>query len=110
MDAVSWAVTNDTMGNDIRSRLRHAPDMDRALSRLSLDRGGPRDLAAVRGGLEAGEALFSYLSETDLPLDISDMIGQDALLSLLSAALATEPPLLLRDGGVIAPGYDADLD
>jgi len=110
LDAVSWAVTNDAMGNDIRSRLQHAPDMDRALSRLSLDRGGPRDLAAVRGGLEAGEALFSYLSETDLPLDISDMIGQDALLSLLSAALATEPPLLLRDGGVIAPGYDADLD
>ncbi|SDY38795.1 DNA mismatch repair protein MutS [Jannaschia faecimaris] len=110
LDSVDWAVTNDTLADDTRATLRRAPDMDRALSRLSLDRGGPRDLAAIRGGLEAAEMLFSRLSKTDLPLDISDLIGQEELLRLLDAALVAEPPLALRDGGVIAPGYDTELD
>ncbi|WP_235962719.1 DNA mismatch repair protein MutS [Jannaschia marina] len=110
LDGVSWAVENDALTAEIREALRRAPDMDRALSRLSLERGGPRDLAAVRGGLRTGETLFSRLSETDLPLDITDLIGQEALLDLLDRALVPEPPLMLRDGGVIAPGFDADLD
>jgi DNA mismatch repair protein MutS len=110
LDAVDWAVSSDTLAGDIRTTLRSAPDMDRALSRLSLERGGPRDLAAIRGGLNASDRLFSCLSETDLPLDVSDLIGQEDLLSLLDKALTAEPPLLLRDGGVIASGYDAELD
>lgn len=110
LDAVDWAVAKDALSDDIRAALRRAPDMDRALSRLSLDRGGPRDLTAIRSGLDAGQTLFSRLSETDLPLDISDLIGQEDLLTLLDAALVAEPPLMLRDGGVIAPGFDTELD
>ncbi|MEM7643694.1 MAG: DNA mismatch repair protein MutS [Pseudomonadota bacterium] len=110
LDAVEWAVQEDRLAADIRDALRQAPDMDRALSRLSLDRGGPRDLAAIRDGLSAGETLFSRLSETNLPLDVTDMIGMEDLLALLEAALVTEPPLMLRDGGCIATGFDSDLD
>ncbi|MEM8850198.1 MAG: DNA mismatch repair protein MutS [Pseudomonadota bacterium] len=110
LDAIDWAVREDRLAADIRDALRQAPDMDRALSRLSLDRGGPRDLAAIRGGLSAGETLFSTLSETDLPLDITDLIGMEDLLSLLDGSLVAEPPLMLRDGGCIAAGFDPDLD
>ncbi|SFJ68961.1 DNA mismatch repair protein MutS [Jannaschia pohangensis] len=110
LDAVDWACANDRLANDIRTALRRAPDMDRALSRLSLDRGGPRDLAAIRDGLMAGQSLFSCLSETDLPLDLVDLVGQEALTALLDAALVAEPPLMLRDGGFVASGHDADLD
>ncbi|UWQ18307.1 DNA mismatch repair protein MutS [Jannaschia sp. M317] len=110
LDAVDWAVRNDALSGQMRDALRRAPDMDRALSRLSLDRGGPRDLAAIRGGLEAGIRLYQRLSETDLPLKVSDLVGQKELLDLLDAALVAEPPLMLRDGGLVAPGYDTDLD
>ncbi len=110
LDAVGWNMENDVLAEEIRHALRRAPDMDRALSRLSLARGGPRDLAAIRDGLAAGQMLFSTLSATDLPLDVSELIGQEPLLNHLEAALTAEPPLLLRDGGVIAVGYDAELD
>ncbi|CTQ49189.1 DNA mismatch repair protein MutS [Jannaschia donghaensis] len=110
LDAVDWSVSNDTVSGDIRRDLRRAPDMDRALSRLSLERGGPRDLTAVRDGLTSANALFSRLSDTNLPLDISDLVGQDDLSALLDRALVADPPLMLRDGGVIAAGYDDELD
>ena len=110
LDAVDWAVRNDALAGTLREHLRRAPDMDRALSRLSLDRGGPRDLAAIRNGLEVADAVFGRLTATDLPLDVTDLIGLDDVLALLDAALVAEPPMLLRDGGVIAPGHDAELD
>ena len=66
-DAVSFAYDNARMAQDIRQRLRNVPDLDRALSRLSLDRGGPRDLAAIRNGLIEAEALHQSLTQHDLP-------------------------------------------
>ncbi|CUH39880.1 DNA mismatch repair protein MutS [Jannaschia seosinensis] len=110
LDAVDWAVTDEASAGELRDVLRRVPDMDRALSRLSLDRGGPRDLAAIRGGLKAAETLFARLAQTDLPLDLGDLTGQEALRETLEAALAAEPPMHLRDGGAIAPGFDAELD
>ena len=109
-DAVAWAVESDARAAEIRDGLRRAPDMDRALSRLSLDRGGPRDLAAIRDALATADALFARLQATDLPLDLTNLIGQDELLALLGTALVAEPPLLTRDGNLVAPGHDADLD
>ncbi len=110
LDAVDWAVENAALAETIRAELRRAPDMDRALSRLSLDRGGPRDATAIRGGLAAAEALFAQLTDTDLPLDVSGLVGLEELRTLLDEALVAEPPLLLRDGGVIAQGFDRELD
>jgi DNA mismatch repair protein MutS len=86
--------------------------MDRALSRLSIDRGGPRDLAAIRAAIAQADAIS--VNDADLP-DLltsvwSDLTGHDALLNLLDDALIAEPPLLSRDGGFIAEGYDEALD
>ncbi|MDB2407416.1 DNA mismatch repair protein MutS [Jannaschia sp.] len=110
LDTVDWAVSHDTLAEGARDRLRRVSDLDRALSRLSLDRGGPRDLAAIRGGLEGANDLHAQLHDTDLPLDLSDLIGLEVLRDLLSDALVAEPPMVLRDGGLVAPGFDAELD
>ncbi|UWQ22001.1 DNA mismatch repair protein MutS [Jannaschia sp. W003] len=108
--AVAWAVERAAEAGDIRAALRRTLDMDRALSRLSLDRGGPRDLAALRAGLEAGAALHDGFAGTDLPVDLAPLAGLDDLRDLLARALIPEPPARLSDGGAIAAGFDAELD
>ena len=113
-DAVAYFVSETQIRDDTGHHLRRIPDLDRALSRLALDRAGPRDLAAIRDGLAASEALFGALSDRELPLLLAgardDLTGRGELRGLLDAALVAEPPVQLRDGGMIAPGYDADLD
>ncbi|MFX0545448.1 DNA mismatch repair protein MutS [Roseovarius sp. S1116L3] len=111
---VSFAVAQSRFRADLRQHLRKVPDLDRALSRLALDRGGPRDLAAVRNGLEGAEQIAQMIQTLDLPEILSrltdDLTGHDVLLDLLDQALIAEPPLLARDGGFIAEGYEAELD
>ena len=107
-DAIAWAVDAVADAESARGVLRGTADLDRAVSRLSLDRGGPRDLAAVRAALEAAAGLGATLAHA--PLDLAALDGHDALRDRLGAALVAEPPPLLRDGGVVAPGYDAALD
>ncbi len=82
------------------------PDIDRALSRLALDRGGPRDLAAIRAGLaQAGRSPRCWRDAPPLLAEAAlALVGHEALVALLEAALVAEPPLLARDGGFIAAG------
>ncbi|MGI3169766.1 DNA mismatch repair protein MutS [Pseudooceanicola sp. C21-150M6] len=112
--AVDFAVEQRLMSRDLRDALRRVPDLDRALSRLAIDRAGPRDLAAIRNGLTQAEEIAQTLAQTDLPALLAEsathLTGHDDLLALLEQALVAEPPLLARDGGFIAPGYDSDLD
>ncbi len=114
LNALEFAVDNVSICGGLRDALRKTPDLDRALSRLALERGGPRDLAAIRNGLTQAESIAGFCTDGDLPQLItqasSTMVGFDALLSLLDAALVAEPPLMARDGGFIAPGYDVELD
>ncbi|MCG6885390.1 MAG: DNA mismatch repair protein MutS [Silicimonas sp.] len=105
IDAVGWLVDAPDTQGAIRACLNRCPDIERALSRLALDRGGPRDLAALRNALCEMPAL------ADLAPDHAKRLSSfDDLRDLLEDALIAEPPLLVRDGGFIAPGYDADLD
>ena len=116
-DSVAYLIGNDQFREELRRRLRLCPDIERALSRLSLGRGGPRDLAAVRDGLlEAGgmQELLSDLKLTALPQNLAailqDLGFHDQLVDRLNRALAEDLPLQARDGGFIAAGYDAKLD
>ena len=113
LGSVRFMVEQSRLAENLRNALRRVPDMDRALSRLGLDRGGPRDLAAIRDGLTQAVRIAD-LVPGDAPALLSgatrDLRGHDDLLDLLDAALVAEPPLLARDGGFIAPGHDADLD
>lgn len=111
--AVAHLARDPRLTADLREALRRAPDMDRALSRLALDRGGPRDLAAIRAGLTQGAAIAALLGDDSVQVlaeAARDLTGHDALIDLLDDALVAEPPLLARDGGFVATGHDAVLD
>lgn len=114
-DAVACLVETPRLRDDIRAALEKVPDLARALSRLSLGRGGPRDLASLRDGLAQAQALQDRLgAEAGLPpalAGLRDMLGRhDALVDTLGNALADELPMYARDGGFIRPGVDAALD
>ncbi|MGR3677170.1 MAG: DNA mismatch repair protein MutS [Paracoccaceae bacterium] len=112
--ALDFAVEQASLSQDLRDALRKTPDLDRALSRLALDRGGPRDLTAVRNGLAQAEVIAQTCGPFETPeiltKSANDLTGFDDLLTLLDDALVAEPPLLARDGGFIAPGFDPELD
>ena len=113
-DAVGFLRDAPRLRADLRGALKQVPDLDRALSRLSLDRAGPRDMAAIRNAATCAIEIATLLAEQDCPPLIADaatdLTGHDDLLDLLDSALIAEPPLLARDGGFIAPGHDPELD
>ncbi len=118
LDMVQFFVENEDLRGDLRGLLKRCPDMERALSRLSLERGGPRDLAAIRDGLALAMELMAAFENIDglggRPAGIADCVaGLDNPFELrdrLGRALAEPLPLYARDGGFIAPGYAAELD
>jgi DNA mismatch repair protein MutS len=115
-DAVASLVENGDLRDRLRRILKRSPDLARALSRLGLGRGGPRDLACVRDGLFAARDLGLELAITpNLPKELSG--AAELLQSLrtdvaeqLAAALAEDLPLLKRDGGFVRAGFDQNLD
>ncbi|MCE7030281.1 DNA mismatch repair protein MutS [Jiella avicenniae] len=113
-DAVAFLVEASDLRRDVRKALAGLPDGERALSRLALGRGGPRDLAAVRDGLAASLSLAGRLPG-DLPAELA--AARDALQALpeklaedLAAHLVDGPPLYKRDGGFVREGAIAGLD
>ncbi|PCD76644.1 DNA mismatch repair protein MutS [Pseudothioclava arenosa] len=113
-ESVRFLLEQSLFASDLRSDLKRCPDMDRALGRLALDRGGPRDMAAIRNGLGQALLIAQKLERNDTPALLANgakaLTGHDELVALLDAALVAEPPLLARDGGFIAPGYHEELD
>ena len=115
LDAIESFVADEGLKADLRQRLKRAPDLARALSRLSLGRGGPRDLAAIRDGLAAATEIAALIGrKPDLAAEIReaarDLGHHQVLIDRFTRALAAELPLLARDGGFIAEGYAPDLD
>jgi DNA mismatch repair protein MutS len=99
----------------LRRRLKALPDLGRALGRLVAGRGGPRDLAQLRDGLEEACRLHARLAAfIEPPLLLAALLpaltGHGALVDLLSRALVPSPPLDAALGGYIAEGYDQGLD
>ena len=116
LDAVSAFVADSAAREDIRSILRGAPDMSRALARLSVGRGGPRDLAGIRDGIIAADQVLTRLSELDRPpQEIAAVVAalqrpSRALASEFAGALDEQLPLIKRDGGFVRQGYEPALD
>src|SRR5215475_13567588 len=112
LDAVSTFVGDSAAREDIRTVLRTAPDMSRAQARLSLGRGGPRDLANLRDGIVAADQVLARLSELDQPpQEIAAVMAalqkpSRELAHEYSRALAEQLPLIKRDGGFVREGYE----
>jgi DNA mismatch repair protein MutS len=113
LDAVGFFVGDGAAREAARAALRRTPEIERALARLALDRGGPRDLAAIRDGLAQGATLAGGLGAAP-PDDLADAAarlgGFEALAGRLAGALVAAPPPTVADGGFVAAGVDADLD
>ena len=113
-DAVRFFAENEQVREACRTALRQTPDMDRALTRLSLDRGGPRDLGIIRDGLGQAEALQTLLSLEDLPSNLDNaarhLRGHSVFCDKMRTALLPDLPLLARDGGFVAARYTTELD
>jgi DNA mismatch repair protein MutS len=122
-DAVAFFADGSELRRKLREDLRRAPDIARALARLSVGRGGPRDLASIRDGLKAARALRDRLSKLDDPL--TPVLGEiestrrDLIEGIASASIASdrlehflvpEPPFFARDGGFVRAGAHAPLD
>ncbi|MEO3997703.1 DNA mismatch repair protein MutS [Mesorhizobium sp. CAU 1732] len=115
LDCVSYLLAETRLCEALHSVLKGAPDMPRALSRLALNRGGPRDLGAIKAALEASRAVLDLFANAMLPEGLKSACEAiDALPASLaghmSAGLSDELPLLKRDGGFVRAGYDAELD
>jgi DNA mismatch repair protein MutS len=116
LDTVAAFVEDAAVRQETRALLNAAPDMARALSRLVVGRGGPRDLAAIRDGIAAADALADRLkplaaASTELGGAVNNLQAPEhALFERLRAALAEELPLFKRDGGFVRHGHLAALD
>lgn len=124
LDAIEFFRENNSVREDFRELLRSCPDIERAVSRLSLGRGGPRDLANIGQGLNLVPQIKNLLSDfshkpdgqmiKDMPpavKDILDRLGyHQELVDKIIASLDEDLPLLARDGGFIKEGYYPPLD
>ncbi|WP_132958072.1 DNA mismatch repair protein MutS [Rhizobium sp. BK251] len=115
LDSIGFLIEEPSLCRDLRDALKHVPDMPRALSRLALDRGGPRDLWAIKQGLASAVAVAARFSGALLPQELELALAglqalPPALESMLANMLAEDLPLLKRDGGFLREGADAELD
>lgn len=101
------------LAGEVRKALRGIADIERIAGRIALRNARPRDLASLRESLARLPELRAPLLEQPAPLItqlFSELQTPEAALALLVRAIAAEPGAQVRDGGVIAPGYDPDLD
>ena len=115
---IAYFVEDGEARTRLRAALKETPDAMRALTRLVMQRGGPRDLALLRDALQQASLLSATLEamadQAWLPSYLADLQGDLADFSAISTplddALADSLPVQARDGQFIAKGYDADLD
>jgi DNA mismatch repair protein MutS len=102
----------DGHANKLREQLKGITDIERITARIALRQVRPRELVALQQTLQKCELLVQYSIglEADLASKMSALRPPEGCAALLHAALLPEPAALIRDGGVIANGYDTDLD
>ncbi len=111
LDAVSCLSQNYAF-ETTRQSLKSISDLERILARVALRSSRPRDLTRLRDSLWALPALTTATPQDSTLLQTlrTDMGQYPELCELLSRALVESPPVVIRDGGVLAEGYDEELD
>ncbi len=127
LDLVAYFQQHEAFRRKIRDLLKRCPDLERAMSRLSVGRGGPRDLAMVRSGLiQAADIKYSFQSRSkspdaasdddlisrpgDIDIILENLGSHQEIIDLLQRALSEDLPTIIRDGNFIAKGFHAALD
>lgn len=115
LDLVQWLHDDTLLRGDLRTVLRAAPDVGRALGRIVAGRGSPRDLGQLRDGLSEARRIHDHLQHRqDRPALLDALLpalaGHGALVDLFTRALVPSPPTERSQGGYIAEGYDHALD
>lgn len=116
LDGVSWIKDQTEFSTNLIALLRRVSDVERNVSRLSINIGTPRDLVGIRSTLEQAEMLNSMLCQLELPHIITHSLNEinwqqvSAIRGLISDSIVDEPPLQFADGGYIRDGYNAELD
>lgn len=120
-DGIEFFLAQDHLRETVRKALAAAPDLERARSRIRLGRGGPRDLAAIGAALKAGELVVAEIARATVTpppileqalaaLTLTNTPELANLASDLRRALNDDLPMLARDGGFVASGWDEALD
>ncbi len=115
-EEISTLLGSNSLRENLRDKLRKTPDIERALGRLSVDRGGPRDLGAIKIGLLVTESIHSILLQSNdtslqgITQNLEQSIPLQKLIDTLRKALKEDLPFLDRDGGFIAAGYNPRID
>lgn len=120
LDAVSYFTQETDLKGSLRSGLKQVGDVARAVSRLVLGRGGPRDMLAISTALKTGEQMCAlFAAKKDVPKNVAGALGAisltgkpelGALIQDMSKAFLPDVPMMTRDGGFIAPGWTPELD
>ncbi|MDR0630920.1 MAG: DNA mismatch repair protein MutS, partial [Holosporales bacterium] len=105
LDHIEFFVNHRQILNNVRNTLNHFPDLERALSRILINKAGPRDLKAISISIQKSHELKDNLLGLNFSFDVINNIQKR-----LDAALVDNLPLLARDGNFIKKGYDAELD
>lgn len=114
LDKIDYFLQNASVREEVRGVLKNVTDIERAVSRLSVGRGGPRDLLAIAVSLEQIPLIRNCLQSGLVPVSLEqnkrDMGEFSALADELKRAIHPDAPLLIREGGFIQRGYSAVLD
>ncbi len=114
LDKIDYFIQNASVREFVRDALKSVADVERSVSRISLGRGGPRDILTIAGALDQIPHIRNKMQEGLVPealeKDKLDMGEWTALVEELQNAIIPEPPLFTRDGGFVKHGYSVVLD
>lgn len=114
LDKIDYFIENNSVRDFVRDALRSVADVERSVSRISVGRGGPRDILTIANALDQIPNIRNRMQEGLVPQSLEkdklDMGEWTALVEELQNAIIPEPPLLVRDGGFIKRGYSVVLD
>ena len=117
LDTVSNFVSENLLRKKVRDVLKLIPDIERSLTRLQFDRGGPRDLISIKTGCEKAYEISKLISDHDFTFPekelneiSSNLIIDKSFIKELDLAISESPPLFARDGNFIKKGFSNELD
>ena len=110
LDSVGAFVTNRASLAQLRVLLNGVRDLERLIAKVNAMRANPRDLKALAASLRPIPDIAGELGATGVRLATAQLTQQPAIVDLIDRSIAEEPPVMLVDGGFIAPGCNAELD